>query len=237
MAFWNIDPLAVESGFATPAAAVISLGLAVVASALTVLAITDLRRAKAEALKARAEYQLEGVHQRASLVAITEPKAVRLAWSIPTPRGPADVLAEAEGVKLGLKGEHAPGADVLSRLGVRDPSALRQRLLALSRQEAMGPALEAADEAPMWRACARSLISAFGVASVPPKLQASTPSQGVVISRIGEVWRIRATADGWADDRIVRLTGDPQRLAAVIERRVYRRPEGRDQCDALFAAR
>ena len=237
MVSWSIDPLTAESGFATPAAAVISLGLAVVASALTVLATTDLRRAKAEALKTRAEYQLDGVQQRASLIAITEPKATRLAWTISAPKGTADVLAEAEGVKLGLTDEHAPGADVLRRLGVQDPGALGQRLQTLSMQEALGPELEAADTAPQWRACARSLISAYGAANSPPKLQTTLPSQGEVITRIGEIWRIRATMDGWADDRIVRLTGDPARLAAVIERRFYRRSEGRDRCDTLFAAR
>ncbi|MDR3509248.1 MAG: hypothetical protein P4L64_15245 [Caulobacteraceae bacterium] len=231
----DIDERA-DAGFATPAAAVVSLGLAVVASALTGAAVTQLRAARSDAARTQAEYLLDGLQAQAGLAALSSPKATRLAWTIAASSGAAEILAESESAKLGLA--EAPDFDgtMLAKLGVTDAGDVRRRVSALTPQQAVGPALEAADAAPQWRACARSLISAYGMAKTQPKLTPSPPTTGAVVWRIGEVWRIRVTASGWADDRIVRFTGDLLHPAAVVDRRFYRRAEGRDRCEALFAA-
>ena len=72
-----------------------------------------------------------------------------------------------------------------------------------------------------------------------PRAAAVAPvDQGEVSWRIGEVWRLQISGagDGWADDRIVRFTGDPTHPAAVVERRLARGSGKAGVCDRLFAA-
>ncbi len=213
----------------------VSLGLALVASALTGLAVTDLKAAQSEAAKIRAEYQLDGLQERAGLTVVTDPKAVRLRWSLPTLSGSAEVLAEAEGAKLGLTGTVSLDTATLTKLGVSDARDLHRRLQTLAADRAVGLALENADASPVWRACARSVVSIYGSAKAAPKMAYAAPTPGAVIARSGEVWRIRVTSGGWTDDRTVRFTGDPLHPAAVVERRLYRGNEMGDRCAALFA--
>lgn len=239
MACWRIDGAArgADDGFATPAAAVVSLGLAVVASAITGLAVAELKSAQSDEAKTRVAYRLDGAQQQAALSVATDPKATRLAWSMPAVGGSADVLAEAEGSKLGVGDGAALDGAVLTRLGVTDTADLRGRLQRLTQEQAIGGDLENADAALGWRVCARSLISVYGVAKTSPGFKSTLPAHGNVVVRMGEVWRIRVAADGWADDRIVRLTGDALHPAAVIDRRFYRRTVKEDRCAALLAAR
>jgi hypothetical protein len=224
-----------DAGFATAAATLISLALAVTASAITVLAVGELRGAEADGERAKVEARLDGLHLLAAQMVSTDPKAVRLNWAIPGEGGAAQVLAEAESSKLPLAPEGGIDRRVAAALGVSDPVALGGRLAGLSPEEALGPALEGLDPSPAWRSCARSVFSPYGAASKGQKVVYASPVDSGVIARIGEVWRIRVQAEGWADDRIVRLTGNPAALAAVIARRLYRmRGEG-VRCETLSA--
>jgi hypothetical protein len=221
-----------ESGFATPAAAAISLAVAVMATALTAAGVAELRQAHADLSRTQADYALAGVQTRAVLSVLMAKTTSPLRWS---PTGAAEALAEPEAAKLGLEDAAQLDDASLARFGVTDAAQLRTRLAGLVQADAAE--ITTADAAPGWRACARSMISPYGTA---PKLQlakASRPAGASVQWRLGDVWRIRIVlANGWVDDRIVRFTGNMAHPAAVVERRLMRGQQEGDRCETLFAA-
>jgi hypothetical protein len=221
-----------ESGFATPAAAAISLAIALMATAVTTAAIGELRLSHADLSRTQADYMLAGVQSQAELGLISTSSNGRLRWSGP---GVAEILAEPEASKLDIA--HAAQLDdaTLAKLGVIDPDRLLPRLATLG--DANAAAIAAADASPAWRACARSIVSPYGTAAKLRFAQAASPTGSGPQWRIGEVWRIRVVlADGWVDDRIVRFTGDLNHPAAIVERQLARGKQEGDQCDVLFAA-
>jgi hypothetical protein len=231
----NSDPDTSDAGFATPAAAVVSLALAMVATAVTAGGVMQLRLARADMARAEVESVLDGAQQRAALAMLSGGSATRLRWTL-ADGGGVQMLAESEAAKLNLAAATVLNDATLSKLGVTDAAALRARLVAVSAT-APSADIEAADPAPLWRVCGRSLISRLGTATRQPTLTAQVPKGGPVAWRIAEVWRLRATSvDGWVDDRLVRFTGDPARPAAVVERRLYRTSGGGDRCDAILSA-
>jgi hypothetical protein len=180
---------------------------------------------------------LDGYQDQAGLMILMTPSSKRLGWTISSANGVGRILAEPEGVKLGLAAALDLDSAGLERLGVEDAAQLKSKLQLLSQDQALGRALDEADASRTWRECARSMISPFGAAKVLPKLTYDPPSPGGVASHAGEVWRVRVTANGWADDRIVRLTGDPLHPAAIVERAMYRRQDKGDQCVSRLAVR
>jgi hypothetical protein len=222
-----------ESGFATPAAAAASLAIALMAAAVMTAGVSELRFARADLRRSQADYALAGAQTRAALSVLQAGNSGRLLWS---PTGAAEALAEPEAAKLDLA--HAVQLDdaTLAKFGVSDAGPLRDRLAALGRADAAE--IVGADAAPLWRACARSVISPYGSASKLQLATASSPAASTGMQwRIGEVWRIRVVlAGGWVDDRVVRFTGDPNQPAAVVERRMTRGEQEGNRCDALFAA-
>ena len=228
-----------EDGFATPAATMMSLAIATIAAAVTGAAIAQLEIVRRDWSFAKTEYALAGGQQIAALMALRNNDAARLRWTIPSPNGALDALAEPEPPKLSL--EAAAGLDdaALGQLGVKDPISLRTQLRSLAdNHRTTAKDIEFADASAVWRRCARSIISPFGQALKWTPTPTTTPGAGEQSWRAGETWRIRIAAlDGWTDDRILRFTGDGARPAAVIERRLYRQSAGRDPCDALMAAK
>ncbi len=214
----------------------ISLALAVVATAVTATAIVELRLAKSDFAQDRLVVALDGAHQRVAYTMLAAGLSSRLRWVEVTPDGPVRVLAEAEAPKMGLFA--APNIDdaTLEKLQVADGAALRERLKSMSQADAIGPKLETADGSPLWRACARSLISAYGDAKAKPILNAAAPIIDTSAWHRGDVWRIRVTLSGWVDDRLVRFVGAELHPAQTIDRRLYRATKEANQCDALFAS-
>jgi hypothetical protein len=228
----SFSPDGNESGFATPAAAAISLAIALMATAVTSAAVSELRLAHADLSRTEADYALAGIQTNVVLTLISTSSNGRLRWSQP---GAAEILAEPEVLKLDPA--HAAHVDeaTLAKLGIADPDQLEARLAKLG--DADTPSVAGADVSPVWRACARSIVSPFGAASKLQLAKASSPTGSSLQWRIGEVWRIRVVlANGWVDDRIVRFTGDLNHPAAVVERQLARGHLEGDRCDALFAA-
>ncbi|MFZ4608075.1 MAG: hypothetical protein ACOYM5_17665, partial [Caulobacter sp.] len=116
-------------------------------------------------------------------------------------------------------------------LGGASIGAIRARLRALALSGADASEIPRLAAAPLWRACAPSLMSPYGQATALSLPASAQPAPGRFAWRAGEVWRLRALApDGWADDRIVRLTGDSQHPAAIIERVLVRGQRGGEPC-------
>lgn len=227
-----------EAGFATPAAAAVSLALALVAAASVTAAVTELKRGQADLTRAQAEYALAGAQQRAALTILQAKPASRYGWSVARVNGQAQALAESEYLKLSFKAAAQLDDATLAKLKVGNPTALRSHLGALAAANDLDAAdLVAADPSPLWRACAPSLISPYGAAAKANAAPATNPIAGGLDWRVGEVWRLRvALPSGWTDDRIVRFTGDARHPSAVIERRFFKSNQGVGQCDVILAA-
>jgi hypothetical protein len=217
-----------DDGFATPAAAAVSLALALVAAALTTAAVSELRSAHADLVRTQDDYALDAAQTRAALGLIATTSSGRLRWTLPDG---GEVLAEPEADKLDLADAAKLDDATLARLGVSDPDGLRRRLADLGGADAADVGL--ADAAPLWRACARSIVSPLGTATKILYAPAAMPSSSGVDWRIGQVWRIRTAL---ADDRIVRFTGTPLDPAAVIERKVTQGGQETERCDGIFTA-
>lgn len=235
MAWSNIEDK--QAGFATPAATLVCLALALTTSAVMAASLSELKLSRAELEHARIEYLLSGAQQRAWLVALGGGSAARYAWILPTTGEPVKALLESENAKTGLAAAAALEDSDYAPLAITDVSAFKERLKNLSVEQAMGPALEDLDASPVWRACARSLVSPFGNATNLKLAAAQAPAGDAVNLHTGEVWRVRvATADGWTDERIVRFTGDALHPAAVISRRFWKQTGEGDKCEAMLSA-
>jgi len=228
-----------DAGFATPAAVVVALVLAIGASALTARSVMEDRLAKRDFERVRADYALAGAAEEAALALVGMKQDARLAWTAPSPLGPVSILAEPQNLKLTPTAAADAIAEDLVRLGVSDGPQLQARLRAFGDSDVSDFAVEAADASPAWRQCARSLISPYGGTGIALDTTApTTPLAGSPAWRIGSVWRVRLSlADGWVDDRIVRFTGEPLHPAAVVERRLTRANQGSGACDQVLNAK
>ncbi len=207
-----------EDGYATATAAMIALALAVVAAAVVGAATTELRTARAEFDRRGAEFALDGVQLMAQQALMMDGVGLRYRWTLPSTIGEVEILAEREAAKMSLSAA-AEDVELLDALGVRDGERLRGRLLAAEAARADAVALGRLDAARAWRGCAASLMSPYGQARKPGLVAAKAPAAGRVDVRPGQVWRLRAASrSGWADERIVRFTGDRRHPAAVVER-------------------
>ncbi|MDB5438840.1 MAG: hypothetical protein JWM33_1267 [Caulobacteraceae bacterium] len=225
------QPDKAKRGFATLAAAVLCLSLAMMAVALTEAASLDLRASRARFDQFQAQYALDGAHRIAVQALLEANPAGRFTFSLDGDGGPVEVVAEPEAPKLAAGDAAQLDDQLLDRMGVRDPGRLRQALAALADRPDANP-ISALDSAPAWQACAPSLISAFGRADqlTPMPLQSSPRSR--FSARGGEVWRLRLTdSQGWTDERWVRFTADARRPAATIIRDFRQSSPVGTQCD------
>lgn len=227
-----------DAGYATPLALVVSLALALVATAMVARSTLMLRQARADLSRSQAEHALDGAQLEAAATVVRAGAGAAFRWALSTDLGWTEALAESEAEKLGLAAAADLPEATLARFGVADPAALKARLAAAA---AAAPEVDVADldEAPLWRACGPSLVSPFGAkaAFAPPAYAVPSLGQEDPAWRVGEVWRMRITsAEGWRDERLVRFTGDARRPAAVVARRLTRTDGGERSCDALLAA-
>jgi hypothetical protein len=225
-------PTCTSDGYATAAAAVVSLAIALVAAAVTGASVEALRSARADLARTQAEYGLAGAQTDAAITVASSKGGGRFLWTLQTVAGPAEALAEPEAPKLGLKAAASLDGATLDRFGVADPEALKARLSAIAGTGADPAAVGRADPSPVWRSCAASAISPLGLAPKLGLTKTAPPQTALGVFRGGEVWRIRLSMGGWVDDRLVRFTGSAGRPFAVIARR-FHRGEGGGGCDAL----
>lgn len=232
MGWPSSDPDARDAGFATASAMIVSLALGLMATALLGVSLEQLRLSRGDLARDKVMFALAGAQNVAAVVLMQVGDQPRLRWTVSATGDPVRMLAEDETKKLALAAAANLDAEVLTRLEIRDAGPLRQRLQALAASQ--GLAVADADTAPLWRACAPSLISFYGQAAKPPRLTAQTPLAVAGASHVGEIWRLRAQLGDWADDRLVRLTGDPGHPVAIVTRRLTRSGKGDAPCDALF---
>lgn len=220
-----------DGGYATAAAALTALALSLMVSAVMGASLTDLRVSRAALARTRTEANLDGVQQAAVVAVLETGQATRLRWFIPSAEGPVEVLAEPEAAKLSLVAAADLADGELLGLGGSSIASIKSRLRALALSSADASDVARLAAMPLWRACAPSLMSPYGQAADLSLLQAGQPATGRFAWRAGEVWRLRALSpDGWADDRIVRLTGDAEHPAAIVERVLVRGQRGGEPC-------
>lgn len=232
-----------RDGYATAAALGVSLALGLVAAAVTARSVAALKLAKADLRRTQADYALNGAQALAVAAIVTSGQPGPYRWTLTTPEGAVEALAEPEGAKLSLTSAAGLDDGVLRLFAVGAPSALRAKLQVQAERQLAGT-LDDLDASPIWRSCASSFISPFGLAAVVTPMAYRAPGAGPHPAswHIGEVWRIRITDHGgWRDDRFVRFTGDVARPAAVISRRLVRiigaqAPQGDGSCEKLFIA-
>ena len=213
----------------------VSMGLAMVAAGLMAVSVAELRRSRGEFAKTKVEYALDEAQARAVIGILQNGVAGRLSWEVETASGQAKVLAEPEYPKASLAVAAQSDDKLLERFGVQDPDELKARLTQTPPNAGDQAWIAELDPAPLWRACAPSLISRYGQGDALTVAAPSPPNSQGFSWRPGEVWRVKATLQGWGDDRIVRLTGDDRAPAVTIERRFSRPQREDDQCDAVFA--
>ncbi len=231
-------PIRDARGYATPAALVLCVAVASVAAAMTGRALGELRLAHADLRRMQAEYDLDGAQLAAGAGVVRSRVPGPYLWTFATDNGWVETLAEPEVKKIGPATAAALSDAELSAFGVADAAALRARLQA-QRVAAEPVAVAALDPAPLWQACAPSIVSPYGGADhvnyIAP--QAPGPGPDPQSWRIGETWRIRVTTSaGWRDDRIVRFTGDAHHPVAVVSRQLTRPAGESTPCPSLLSA-
>lgn len=223
-----------EAGYATAAAAVVAMVIAVGAIAVSVAAQQELANARRSVERARAEAELDGAQLLAVASVIADGRDLRYRWTIAGEKGPIELLAESERVKLSIQAAAELDDDTLARLTETPPESLRARLRATAVGDRV--VLSQLDGAPLWRRCASSLLSRYGRGGHLALQAASAPASLRTSWRAGEEWRLRATSDdGWTDERIVRFTGDPRRPAGVVSRRLLRDAGKGEPCAAFIS--
>jgi len=220
-----------EAGYITVAATLISLTIATVVSAILVLSLTELRRAKADLERVQAASLLDGGQLIAALTVFSNLQPGRLRWSESTSIGTFDILAEPERSKGAASNLADQG--LLARLGASDPAATAAWLRAEAAKPHPAP-IEAAVQSPLWRGCAASMLSYFGREPAPKLAAAAAPNRQSRTGRAGEVWRVRVGVNGWVDDRLVRMTGADRPPAITISRSFYKGHSGGEPCTALI---
>jgi hypothetical protein len=224
-----------EHGYATPMALVLSVGLALIVSALVARNVEMLYLSKADLERDRQEFGLDGAHFIAASTIVRHGEPGPFRWTVTTDVGHAEVIAEFEADKIALSAAHQAD-DEFEYLHVADAVALKARLTAAGEAAPIA-SIASLDASPLWQKCADSVFSAYGdkthlaaVAYHSPGTVASEPAW-----HIGEAWRVRITTSaGWRDERIVRFTGDPQHPAATVHRDFGRVTGGGDQCEEIL---
>lgn len=227
-----------DDGYATPAAAVISLTIALVVTAGVTRAFSELRLSQSDFGRMQAEQALSGAQSAAALAIATSSRPPPYRWTLPSLGYGVDVVAEPESAKLTPTAFANVSDTWLAKFGVTDPEALKSRIAGLAGATEL---LWVADEdaARPWSVCGPSLVSQFGDSDQPPSGAYEQPQAGeqTAFWRAGEVWRIQATEpSGWRDERIVRFTGNGLQPAVIIGRRLTKGWKGAQTCQALSDA-
>lgn len=229
-----------EDGYAMPAALVVGLTIALLASGLLARSATDLRSARHDFQRMRIESALNGAHLVAASVIISSQREGPYRWTETTDIGRVEVVAEPEKAKLSPEAAAALSDSTFGQLGIDQADRLRERLLSAAGRQSHILVSEL-DQASRWRFCAPSIISLFGEADELRYTPPTEPGPGPLPSswHIGEAWLVSvATPDGWRDNRIVRFTGDARRPAATVTRRFFRTTTTGEQpgCEDLLNA-
>lgn len=231
----NEAPEDYEAGFATPAAAAISLALAVTVAAVMSLAVSALHASRQDLERTQAEYGLAGARLEAVQTLLQSSNLGRTRWTLASDHGPVEAVAEPEGPKFSVKAAahnaSALGA-LLSATSSSNAGAVLQNLAGDPNVDADG--IAEADRSPIWRLCARSFVSPYGMGQALPADAPAPPKPGPINWRLGQLWRLRLTdAHGWSDDSVVRFTGAASHPIALAARWFTHSGPMGDRCDFI----
>lgn len=227
-----------EAGYATPAAMVFALTLAIVGASMVVRSVELLQLSRNDFERVQIDYGLSGAQLSAAASVVRSTQDPPYRWTLGSGVGWLDIRAEPEQALLTLDAASSLPDGALTLFGVTDVTRLRARLSAQSGSASIVD-VSRLDVAPLWRLCGPLLTSSHGGQTRFKHLIAQEPTVGSKLAswRVGEVWRITATtATGWRDERIVRFTGDAHHPAAVVVRRLTRGEIEGARCDAILAA-
>lgn len=227
-----------DAGYATPLAMAMCIAISLSVSALMTSATSDLQLARRDLDREKAEYALDGQQTLAAIAIAQSRGGSRLLWNQTENGRTSEVVADAELQKLAYAPAAEMDAAVLQAMEVADSTALRGRLRSATEPAPPDKSLPGLDAAALWKLCAPALLSRYGAANELAPIRFADPGDAVsaAASRAGELWRVRIANDGWVDERIVRFTGNPKRLAAVVERRFFRGEKVGSRCDVVFSA-
>jgi multidrug efflux pump subunit AcrA (membrane-fusion protein) len=228
------SPDRADDGFATAAAAMTSLVLAIGATAIAGLALSNLRSARIQLERTQADARLAGGQVVAALDVSENIRAGRLRWRETVGQDGFDILAEPERDKFNVTQMLTEKPNLLSQLGAENPTRTAAWLIVQAQSDRPATIADAASSR-LWKDCAGSVLSYFGGPNYGPLKAAGSPDSQAVRGRTGEVWRIRVSSNGWMDDRIVRLTGNGRMPALTILRQFGRDNEKGEPCNALIA--
>ncbi len=230
-------PSTSEAGFATPAALVLSLALALVGTAMVGRSVSLLVLAKSDLQRTRLEYAMNGAQLEAAATVVRAGLPGPFHWTSSTDLGWVDIRAEREADKLSLAKVATLAPQMLMRFGVSDPAALQARLTVAASDDVVD--VSGLDSARLWRACAVRFASTFGQKDAYAYAPDAQPLAGdrLPLWRVSETWRIRVTtAAGWRDDRIVRFTGSAEQPAAIILRTISKGEGEGGRCESILQA-
>jgi hypothetical protein len=227
-----------DSGYATPAAAVICLAIALVVTGVIARSLSELRLAKAALSRTEAEYAMSAAMDAALMGIFTSDQPPPYRW-VQAALGKAyEITAEPERAKLSPSAMADQDDETFAALGVSVADPVRDRLRLFTLGQHLVWISDQADTEG-WRRCAATFASPYGAGTSVIIPIYRSPNMGAQSARprAGEVWRIQARdPDGWQEERVVRFTGDGLNPAAVIDRRFVRASKGQRKCEDLLGA-
>ena len=217
---------------------VVSLVIAIIASAVMAYSVDVLRLERSNMMRLQARYALDEAEARAALALISSKAEGPVRYSLTTGTLNIEAIAEPEAPKLGLEPAATLSDRQLARWGVVSAGRVREGLAALAASRGQTvDRIAAADASRQWALCARSAISPYGLASALPVASLGVLSPGASLSRVGQVWRVRvAASNGWVDDRVIRFTGSIQHPIDVASDAFGRGSPLGDACSTLSPA-
>lgn len=232
---WSPTPRS-EGGYATPAALVVSLALAMMATAAVARSTALLRQSRADLDRSLVEYAFDGAQLTAAAEVVRSGVGGPYRWTFTSELGFIDAIAEPEGDKLSLGAAARLDLETWSAFGIEDAEGFAQAI-AVAATAPGEPDIPGLSPTRLWRDCGPSLVAMSGgqdTFTYAPRTEPG-PGENPPSWRVGELWRIRLTAtSGWRDDRIVRFTGDAHHPIAVVARRVSRGEGEGAECEAIL---
>jgi hypothetical protein len=224
-----------DAGFATAMAMAVSLSISIGVSALLVRIEGDLIAERRALERTAAEYRLDAVQRLAALAMRSDLDGPRQR-QVEFDGMVAKVRIEVEREKLASRNAAALPESWLRELGVRDPAAVKAAMAALPSGGALGlQSLAALSDSPLWKACAADALSTNGA---PPGAVAANSVGATTKVQLPQVVRLTvSTADGWREDRVVRLSQDNANPAVVLDRMIARARSAVPSCPPLPAIR
>lgn len=208
-----------DAGYATAAFGIMALGMSLVAAAVMVHAIGELRAARRTLAETRRDAVLDSALTLAADAVMREPETVPLSWSIFIDGQTVKLSAEPEGGKLYVAAATPQAQALILDLAAGKPVDVGAVESAPGLAQARIRLVRLADS-PAWKRCAASLFSPLSRVEQLALVEPRKPAGDAVNWRVGEVWRLVAVdASGRGADTLVRFTGRPADPVALLDRR------------------